>query len=123
MKLLLNKSYYGQGKKEIMNKIEKGYVIDELSLNKASGKQKKSTIGSTGLYNSYVIKMLSTFSDPYIKSKYDDYMGSHKRKKSPNTNVYSRMSKDVKRRETIKSNILINVSSFTSHRKNNPSEG
>lgn len=104
------RAYYGKGKSEIMKKIEKGYALDENALKAISGKQKNSSFGTTTLYNNYVIKLLSNFNDPYIKSKYDQHLNILNKKKSQTaSNVYSRMSIDVKRRESVVPSSFVNL--------------
>ena len=115
------KSYYGKGREEIMKKIEKGYAIDENSLKKAVGRQKNTSFGTTAIYNNYVIKLLSNFNDPYIKSKYDMHLNMIKKKKSQTaSNVYKRMNIDVKRRESIIPSDLANLN-LPIHKRNNVS--
>jgi len=116
-----SKAYFGKNTKEILNKIKKGFQIGEDELKKVS-KNKTSVFGSTQLYNSYVIKLLSNFDDPYLKQKYDGFVENQKSKEPKKSNVYSRMRKDVVRRETIylqNNNLTLpteNISKFSSFR-------
>lgn len=114
------KTLYGHNRKEILKKIEKGFQVNELEL-KHVAKTNAGILGATSLYNSYLMKILCQFSDPFIQKKYDQF-NRKQRSKSGETDVYSRMKKDAKRRETIylkNSNILsppgsVNISRFQS---------
>jgi hypothetical protein len=97
----ISKTYYGHNKSQIMRKIEKGYNVGEIELNKVAKGGNNASFGSTSLYNSYVIKLLSNFDDPYLKMMHNYYLESQKAKKKPKDNVYIRMRKDIKRRTTI----------------------
>ena len=46
-----SKTYFGQGRKEILKKIQKGYAVGENELSKVSNKSDQSSIGTTALYN------------------------------------------------------------------------
>ncbi|CAI2385762.1 unnamed protein product [Moneuplotes crassus] len=92
------KERLAQEKKEIMAKIEKGYQVSENELKKVS-KNSKSLLGTTSMYNSYLIKTLCQFSDSFIQEKYNRYKSS---KKTPikKSNVYTRLRRDTIKRES-----------------------
>jgi len=82
----------------LMNKIEKGYDVSENMLKKM-GKGKESGLGSTSIYNAYLIKTLCRFSDPFIQEKYNMFESAN-RKKEQKQSVYSRLKADNKKRDT-----------------------
>jgi hypothetical protein len=95
----VKKKYNKQTRKDILKKIEKGYTVSEVELKEVS-KASQGLLGATSIYNVYLMKILCQFNDPYIQNKYDEYYKKN-RSKSGDVNVYTRMRKDAKRRETI----------------------
>jgi hypothetical protein len=101
-----NKTYFGGEREQILKKIEKGYQVAEIDLQKVTKNDRQAPIGSTALYNKFLIKVLCQFRDPYIRQKYVLFLKSLKDKTKDNQNVYQRMNKDINRRATVYHNTL-----------------